>query len=78
MGAFMSLCFCVSTQLTGIFFLFPCRMLRDVEFFRSRVAKLDGANDVGAWLVGVVAAKEVVAATAAAAAAAAAPVMREA
>lgn len=34
-------------------------MLRDVEFFKSRISKIDGAGDIGDHLVDVVNAKAV-------------------
>ena len=37
------------------------RLLRDAEFFRSRIAKIDGAGDIGDHLVNIVYAKAVVA-----------------
>jgi len=35
------------------------RMLRDAEFFRSRISKLDGAADIGDYLVSIVNSKHV-------------------
>ncbi len=35
------------------------RMLRDADFFRSRISKLDGSADIGDYLVGIVNAKVV-------------------
>ena len=34
-------------------------MLRDAEFFRSRLSKLDGAGDIGDYIVSIVNAKTV-------------------
>lgn len=34
-------------------------MLRDADFFRSRISKLDGAADIGDHLVGIINAKAV-------------------
>lgn len=34
-------------------------MLRDAEFFRSRLSKLDGAGDIGDYVVSIVHAKTV-------------------
>ncbi len=34
-------------------------MLRDAEYFRSRISKLDGAADIGDHLVGIVNSKAV-------------------
>lgn len=36
-----------------------CRMLRDTEFFKSRISKIDGAGDIGDQLVNIVNAKAV-------------------
>ena len=36
-------------------------MLRDAEFFRSRLGKLDGAGDIGDYVVSIVNAKAVAA-----------------
>lgn len=33
-------------------------MLRDVELFRSRISKLDGAGDVGDYVFGIVEGKD--------------------
>ena len=35
------------------------RMLRDAEFFRSRLSKLDGASDIGEYVVFIVRSKTV-------------------
>lgn len=35
------------------------RMLHDTEFFRSRISKIDGAGDIGDYLVNIVYAKAV-------------------
>ena len=35
-------------------------MLRDTEFFKSRICKIDGAGDIGDYLVNIVNAKSVV------------------
>lgn len=35
------------------------RMLHDTEFFRSRISKIDGAGDIGHYLVNIVYAKAV-------------------
>ena len=34
-------------------------MLRDAEFFRSRLSKLDGAGDIGDYVISIVNAKAV-------------------
>ncbi len=34
-------------------------MLRDAEFFRARLSKLDGASDIGDYIVSIVNAKTV-------------------
>lgn len=34
-------------------------MLRDTEFFKSRISKIDGAGDIGDFLVNIVTAKAV-------------------
>lgn len=34
-------------------------MLRDTEFFKSRISKIDGAGDIGDYLVNIVTAKAV-------------------
>ena len=36
-----------------------CRMLRDTEFFKSRMSKIDGAGDIGTHLVDIVTVKAV-------------------
>ena len=35
------------------------RMLHDTEFFKSRISKIDGAGDIGDYLVNIVNAKAV-------------------
>ncbi len=39
--------------------LLTYRMLRDAEFFRSRLGKLDGASDIGDYVVSIVRSKTV-------------------
>ena len=36
-----------------------CRMLLDTEYFKSRISKIDGAGDIGDYLVNIVNAKDV-------------------
>lgn len=35
------------------------RLLRDVEFFKTRISKLDGAGDIGDFLVAIINEKSV-------------------
>ena len=35
------------------------RMLHDTEYFKSRISKIDGAGDIGDYLVNIVTAKAV-------------------
>jgi len=37
------------------YFVLTCvRLLRDVEFFKNRISKLDGAGDIGDFLLSII------------------------
>lgn len=46
-------------NLRPLMLIEPSRMLQDTEFFKSRISKIDGAGDIGDYLVNIVSAKAV-------------------
>ena len=52
-------CSFLHPNLRPLMLIAMSRMLHDTEFFRSRISKIDGAGDIGEYLVNIVNAKAV-------------------